>query len=105
FNTIVLLSLFNVFNARSDQRSAFRELASNGWLWGAVLLSVVLQLAVIYVPFLQRAFSTVALDLGDWLLCTAVASSVLWLRELGKLAARLSARGRRGVEGPVVADR
>ncbi|HEX6994482.1 MAG TPA: cation-translocating P-type ATPase [Gammaproteobacteria bacterium] len=104
FNTIVLLSLFNVFNARSDERSAFRDLAANGWLWGAVLLSVVAQLAVIYVPFLQRAFSTVALDLGDWLLCTAVASSVLWLRELGKLVARLAASGRR-VEGRVVAGR
>ncbi len=104
FNTIVMLSLFNVFNSRSDERSAFRDLAANGWLWGAVLLSVALQLAVIYVPFLQQAFSTVPLDLGDWLLCTAVGSSVLWLRELGKLVARLAARGR-SVEGRVVADR
>src|SRR5690606_36040788 len=39
FNTIVLLSLFNVFNARSDTRSAFLNLGSNMWLWGAVALS------------------------------------------------------------------
>jgi Ca2+-transporting ATPase len=42
----------------------------------------------VYIPFLQQAFSTVSLSLGDWLRCAAVASSVLWLRELSKLAAR-----------------
>jgi Ca2+-transporting ATPase len=40
---------------------------------------------VIYIPFLQQAFSTVPLTLGDWLRCIGVASSVLWLRELAKL--------------------
>ena len=105
FNTLVMLSLFNVLNARSDERSAFRDLLSNGWLWVALLVSVVLQFAVIYVPFMQRAFSTVPLDRGDWLLCIVVGSSVLWLRELGKLAVRLAARGGGRVKGPVVADR
>jgi Ca2+-transporting ATPase len=89
FNTLVLFSLFTVFNARSDERSAFADLFSNRWLWGAVLLSLVLQLAVVYVPFLQQAFSTVSLGAGDWLFCAAVASSVLWLRELAKLLAKL----------------
>ncbi len=88
FTTLVLFSLFTVFNARSDERSAFADLFTNAWLWGAVLLSLVLQAAVLYVPFLQRAFSTVPLGAGDWLLCAAVASSVLWLRELSKLFVR-----------------
>jgi Ca2+-transporting ATPase len=88
FNTLVFFSLFNVFNARSDERSAFAGLLSNKWLWGAVLLSLLLQAAVVYVPFLQQAFSTVALGAGDWLFCASVASSVLWLRELSKLLAR-----------------
>ena len=88
FTTLVMFSLFTVFNARSDERSAFAGLFSNRWLWGAVALSAALQAAVIYVPFLQQAFSTVALRGEDWLLCAAVASSVLWLRELSKLAAR-----------------
>jgi len=88
FTTLVLFSLFTVFNARSDERSAFADLFTNAWLWSAVLLSLVLQAAVLYVPFLQRAFSTVPLGAGDWLLCAAVASSVLWLRELSKLFVR-----------------
>lgn len=92
FTTMVLFSIFNVFNARSDERSAFGELWSNKWLWGAVVLSLLLQAAVIYIPFLQAAFSTVSLSLGDWLRCAVVASSVLWLRELSKLVVRATAR-------------
>jgi Ca2+-transporting ATPase len=85
FTTLVFFSLFTVFNARSDERSAFVGVFSNKWLWGAVLLSLLLQAAVIYVPVLQQAFSTVRLSAGDWLLCAAVGSSVLWLRELSKV--------------------
>jgi Ca2+-transporting ATPase len=92
FTTLVFFSLFTVFNARSDERSAFVGLFSNKWLWGAVLLSLGLQAAVIYIPFLQQAFSTVGLSFGDWLRCAAVASSVLWLRELSKVVTRATSR-------------
>ena len=85
FTTLVLFQMFNVLNARSDDRSVFTSLFSNAWLWGAIVVSVALQVVVVYTPFLQRAFGTVALDGGDWLLCLAVSSSVLWLRELAKL--------------------
>ena len=88
FTTLTLFQLFNVFNARSDERSAFKGLFRNGWLWMAVALSITLQAAVIYVPYLQEAFSTVALSGPDWLICLIVASSVLWLSEAGKLVAR-----------------
>ena len=88
FTTLVLFQLFNVFNARSDEASAFRGLLTNRWLWGAVVVSVLLQIAVVYTPFLQRAFSTEALTALDWVRCAAVASSVLWLRELQKLVRR-----------------
>jgi Ca2+-transporting ATPase len=92
FTTLVFFSLFTVFNARSDERSAFIGLFANTWLWAAMLASLVLQAAVVYLPFLQQAFSTVSLSLGDWLLCAAVASSVLWLRELSKVVTRAISR-------------
>jgi Ca2+-transporting ATPase len=92
FTTLVFFSLFTIFNSRSDERSAFVGLFSNKWLWGAVLLSLMLQAAVIYIPLLQQAFSTVGLSTGDWLRCAAVGSSVLWLRELSKVAARARRR-------------
>jgi Ca2+-transporting ATPase len=88
FTTLTLFQLFNVFNARSDERSAFEGLFRNHWLWAAIGLSLTLHGAVVYVPILQAAFSTVSLSAGDWLLCVGVASSVLWLRELSKVLTR-----------------
>jgi Ca2+-transporting ATPase len=89
FTTLVMFQLFNVFNARSDERSAFRGLFRNRWLWSAVALSIGLHVAVIYLPFLQRAFSTVSLSWEDWVRCIVIASSVLWLRELSKVVRRM----------------
>ncbi len=90
FTTLVLAQLFNVFNARSDVTSAFHYLFTNTWVWLAILLSLLLQAAVLYLPPLQRAFSTVPLNLTDWLICIMVASLVLWGRELTKLVTRLA---------------
>jgi P-type Ca2+ transporter type 2C len=93
FTTLMLFQMFNVFNARSDETSAFRDLFTNRWLWAAVGLSLVAHVAVLHAPFLQKAFSTTPLSAGDWMRCIAVASSVLWLRELGKAVARTLKRG------------
>lgn len=89
FTTLVFFQLFNVLNARSDIISAFHGMFRNGWLWGAIGLSVLLQLAVLYIPFLQAAFSTVALDGLDLATCIIVASSVLWLWEIIKFGLRV----------------
>jgi Ca2+-transporting ATPase len=88
FTTLMIFQLFNVFNARSDERSAFAGLFSNAWLWASIGLALLLQMAVVHHPLLQQAFSTVDLTLRDWLFCGAVGSSVLWLREASKLVAR-----------------
>ena len=88
FTTLMLFQMFNVVNARSDERSAFHHLFTNGWLWAATALYVTLQVIVVYTPSLQRAFGTVPLGATDWLFCAAVASSVLWLRELSKVMSR-----------------
>ena len=85
FTTLMLFQIFNVINARSDERSAFAGLFVNVWLWAAIGGSIVLQILVVHTPLLQRAFGTTDLAVGDWLFCAAVASSVLWLRELSKL--------------------
>jgi Ca2+-transporting ATPase len=92
FTTLMLFQLFNVFNARSDVESAFRGLFANRLLWGAVVLSLLLHVAVIYAPPLQTAFSTTSLSAADWVVCAVVASSVLWLAE----AAKAVRRARRG---------
>jgi Ca2+-transporting ATPase len=85
FTTLVFFQLFNALNARSDELSAFTDLFANKWLWLALGISALLQIAVVHLPLFQEAFSTVPLSAQDWGICVLVASSVLWLRELVKL--------------------
>src|SRR5206468_10677075 len=54
FTTLMLFQLFNVFNARSEDESALGGLFTNRWLWGAVVLSIALQIVVLYTPVLQH---------------------------------------------------
>lgn len=93
FTVLVLAQLFNALNARSEIASAFRGLFANSWLWGAVGLSAVLQVAVVHVPLLNDAFTTAPLSAGQWLVCLAMASSVLWAGEIRKLALRRTRAG------------
>ena len=88
FTTLVLAQLFNCFNARSDRVSAFHRLFTNPVLWIAICISLALQVAVVYIPFLNDAFDTTAIDATDWLLCIGLASVVLWTDELRKLVTR-----------------
>ena len=88
FTTLVFAQLFNCFNARSDRTSAFHHLFTNPLLWGAIALSLVLQVAVVQLSFLNDAFGTSPLEIGDWLLCVALASIVLWADEGKKLLER-----------------
>jgi magnesium-transporting ATPase (P-type) len=88
FTTLVLAQLFNCFNARSDRVSAFRQLFANRLLWAAIAVSLLLQIAVVQVSFLNDAFDTTPLAAGDWLVCAGLASVVLWAGEARKLVAR-----------------
>src|SRR4029453_8576288 len=61
FTTLMMFQLFNVYNCRSNLRSAFSGLFQNRWLLVAVAFSFAMHVSVIYVPFLQKAFHTDAL--------------------------------------------
>ncbi|HID61515.1 MAG TPA: hypothetical protein EYP49_02035, partial [Anaerolineae bacterium] len=85
FTMMTMFEMFNAFNCRSERYSIFQVGPfANVWLILAVLSSILLQAAVIYIPFLQSIFSTVALGLNDWLLVIAISSSALIVVELGK---------------------
>ena len=72
--------------------SAFARLFTNPWLWAAVSLSLLLQVAVVHVPFLNIAFGTAPLALDQWLVCAAMASGVVIYSELRKLLGRRRGR-------------
>jgi Ca2+-transporting ATPase len=88
FTVLVFTSMFTCLTARSATASAFAHLLANRWLWAANAVSVLLQVAVVNLRFLNLAFGTAPMTLREWLLCAAMASAVLWFSELRKLADR-----------------
>ena len=85
---VVKLKAQIVNREKLDEHTAHRISNVQRIIWGAIALAILLQAAVVHLPFLQKAFSTVGLSPRDWLLCAATGSAVLWLRELSKLAYR-----------------
>jgi Ca2+-transporting ATPase len=85
FTLVVMSCMFNAFNWRSDKLSVFSlGIFTNRSLIYAVLSTVLLQLAVIYVPVLQTAFRTVPLSISDWGMIIPLASTTLIVMELTK---------------------
>ena len=90
FTVLVFTSLFTCFTSRSEITSAFHRPFVNPWLWGAIALSALLQVAVVNLGFLNLAFGTAPLTLDQWLVCVAMGSVVLWFSELRKLVSRVT---------------
>lgn len=95
FTILVFTELFNALASRSGEESAFKHMFTNGWLWASLGLSVVLQLVVIYVPFLNTAFGTVPLPWHSWLEAFLLSSITLWATEIRKMFLRARTRRRR----------
>jgi P-type Ca2+ transporter type 2C len=89
FTTFVLFQMFNLLNSRSDRGSVFsRRTLRNRWLWIAVGAVSVLHVAVMHVGPAQRFVGVTSITPVQWLICAAVASSVLWAEEARKLVIR-----------------
>jgi len=88
-NTFVLFQFFNILNVRSDSRSVFSRLTfTNKALWISLASVLALQVAVTHVGFMQNLFDTKSISFAQWMICVAVASSVLWVEEIRKLIVR-----------------
>jgi Ca2+-transporting ATPase len=97
FTTLMMFQLFNALNCRSAWRSAFSGFFENKWLLLAIALSVLSQLAVVYVPVMQEAFRAVPLTLRDWAVAVGVGLVLLLVVETGKLAFRIGLPERHGL--------
>ena len=71
FTVFVLYQLFNALNYRSSSKTR------NTMLWLSLIGSFILQVLVIYVPFLQTIFKTCAIGLIDWILIIIVSAIIL----------------------------
>lgn len=82
FTQIVFFELFLAFECRSNRDTAFK--GGNPWLLLAVAFSICMQLAVVYLPFFQRAFKTQALGSFEWCLILATAVLIIPAEEIRK---------------------
>ncbi|MFQ5813144.1 MAG: cation-translocating P-type ATPase, partial [Anaerolineae bacterium] len=68
FATLSISELFRAYTSRSERYSLWSiGVFSNKWMQGAVLVSLIIVLAIIYVPFLDPIFETAFLGLREWL--------------------------------------
>jgi len=68
FAAVVTFELLFVWNCRNEHGPVWRtSLAGTKYLFAAVMASVVLTLATIYLPFAQPLFETMSLNLEDWM--------------------------------------
>ena len=85
FATLTLCQLFHAFNVRSEDRSLFAMgPLSNPAMNRAFLAGLALQLAVLLVPPLQSVFSTVSLDLYQWLTVLLLSAAPVPICEISK---------------------
>lgn len=94
--TLVLFQLFNVFNARSETKSAFlMNPLSNPFLFVSIIASIIAQIALIYWAPLQGIFRTTPLAVDELLVIIPVALTVIFVVEIDKAIRWLMSR--RGV--------
>ena len=88
FLTLSMIEIFQSFNMRSRTRSLFGLKKQNKWLWGTLVFSVLITVAVIFVPFLSRAFSFRALTITEYAAAMVLALAVIPIVEIEKLIRR-----------------
>lgn len=90
FLVLVMCQLFYSLALRNSSKSIFQiGIFSNKYLIGAILIGVLLQLAVIGIPVMQRAFHLQMLDLEGWIIAIALGLVPLLLNEGYKIVFRL----------------
>ena len=91
FTVLSISQMGHAMAIRSDWQSLFKQgVFGNKQLVGAVMLTLGLQMAVIYIPFLQDIFSTQALTINELLLCLGLSSIVFWAVEIEKWIIRIT---------------
>lgn len=92
FLTMNMAEIFHSFNMRSTNKSIFSLKSRNMYLYGAMIASLVLTTAVIYVPFLSNAFGLEHISLVEYAISMGLAISVIPIVEIIKAMQRKSSK-------------
>lgn len=88
FLTMSMAEIFHSFNLRSRRHSIFTIKGQNKFLWGAMVVSLLLTLAVIYIPFLSNAFGLETISFMEYGVSLLISFTVIPIVELVKLFQR-----------------
>ena len=99
FLTLSMIEIFHSFNMRSRVSSLFSIRKQNIWLWGTLAFSLLITAAVIFVPFLNTAFSFQPITVSEYAISMAVALSVIPIVEIEKAIRRRMLKKRSTREG------
>lgn len=96
-NTIVFFQVFYLLNCRSLKHSIFQiGLFTNPLIFVGILLTVLAQLAFVYLPFMNEWFHSHAIKLEAWLYSLAVAFLIFPIIALEKRWRATSVRSKAG---------
>lgn len=88
FCAVVVFEWLVAFNARSDELTIFRlGLARNRPLLLALAIGILMQIAVVYLPFMNGPFATVPLHWPEWVIAAALGIGVFLVETLRKIIA------------------
>ena len=94
FLTMSMAEIFHSFNMRSQRKSVFTLKTHNKSLWLAMLGSLVLTTAVIFIPGVNTAFGFASISIAEYLVAMALAFSVIPIVEIVKAIQRAVSKGK-----------
>ena len=92
FLTLSMVEIFHSFNMRSRNLSLFSLKKQNLWLWGTLVVSLLLTAAVIFIPLLRDAFSFEHISIYEYLMALGLAFTVIPIVEIEKIFRRFGQR-------------
>ncbi|MEG0688530.1 MAG: cation-translocating P-type ATPase, partial [Hungatella sp.] len=84
FLALSMTEIFHSFNMRSLHKSIFHMTSHNRWLWLSMIASLVCTTAVIYVPFLSKAFGFTHISLVEYVASLLLSLCIIPIVEITK---------------------
>lgn len=88
FLTLSMVEIFHSLNMRSRRGSIFKLNGHNIFLYGAMIVSLILTTVVIEVPFIAKAFQFTPIDFSEYMIALGLAVLIIPIMEIVKAIQR-----------------